>query len=184
MKDSRTGKILWRKFIKKKETLSVYAEGVDWLVSKHFKIEGIVCDGLRGLFQQFGQYKVQMCQFHQIQIVKRYLTEEPELEASKELLSIVKTLCHTDKESFMGLFEQWTDKWSNFIKERSIDKKTGKSRYMHRRLRSAYLSIKRQLEALFACANLRNRLVSVSALSSSTCLVVPWPIPAILMLFT
>lgn len=149
MKDSRTGKILWRKFIKKKETLSDYAEGVDWLVSKHFKIEGIVCDGLRGMFQQFGQYKVQMCQFHQIQIVKRYLTEEPELEASKELLSIVKTLCHTDKESFMGLFEQWTDKWSNFIKERSIDKKTGKSRYMHRRLRSAYLSIKRNMPYLW-----------------------------------
>lgn len=95
MKDSLTGKVLWRKFINGKETLA--------------------------------DYKVQMCQFHQVQIVKRYLTQSPELEASKELLSIAKMLCHTDKESFTGLFEEWCMKWSGFLKERTRDKKTGKS---------------------------------------------------------
>lgn len=91
---------------------------------------------------------VQMCQFHQVQIVKRYLTQSPELEASKELLSIIKMLCHTDKESFMGIFDQWCNKWSNFLKERVRDKRTGKSHYVHRRLRSAYLSIKRNMPYL------------------------------------
>ena len=47
-----------------------------------------------------------MCQFHQLSIVKRYLTQNPELEASIELLNIVKQLCSTDKESFVGMFEQ------------------------------------------------------------------------------
>lgn len=89
-KDSRTKKILWRKFITKKETLADYKEGVDWLEFNGFKIEGLVCDGLRGMFQEFSRYKVQMCQFYQIQIVKRYLTLFPKLEASKELLSIAK----------------------------------------------------------------------------------------------
>jgi hypothetical protein len=106
MKDARTGKILWRKFIFRKETLSDYCQGVDWLLENNFKIEGIVCDGLRGMFQIFSNYRIQMCQFHQVSIVRRYLTLNPELEASVELLNIVKQLCHTDKESFVGIFEQ------------------------------------------------------------------------------
>lgn len=149
MKDSRTGKILWRKFINKKETLLDYKEGLDWLLSNDFKIACIVCDGLRGMFQLFSKYRVQMCQFHQVQIVKRYLTEGPELEASKELLSIIKMLCHTDKESFIYIFEQWCERWSSFLKERTKDKRTGKGHYVHTRLRSAYLSIKRNMRYLW-----------------------------------
>lgn len=145
LKDSRTGKILWRKFIKKKETLSDYKEGIEWLEKHDFKIEGIVCDGLRGMFKMLSNYKVQMCQFHQVQIVRRYLTSRPELEASKELLAIIKTLCHTDKESFISVFEEWTSRWSDFLKERTTDTKTGKSHYKHGRLRSAHLSIKRNM---------------------------------------
>jgi len=40
MKDSRSGKILWRKFIFRKETLSDYCEGGAWLLENGFKIEG------------------------------------------------------------------------------------------------------------------------------------------------
>lgn len=145
MKDSRTKKILWRKFIFRKEKLSDYQEGIDWLRSNSFKIDAIVCDGLRGMFQIFSPYRVQMCQFHQISIVKRYLTQSPELEASIELLTIVKQLCHTDKESFVDMFEQWAD----FLKERRIEPKTGKTRYVHKRLRSAYLSMKRNMPYLW-----------------------------------
>jgi len=90
-----------------------------------------------------------MCQFHQVSIVKRYLTQRPELEASIELLNLVKQLCHTDKERFVVLFEQWIDKWSFFLKERRMDTKTGKTRYVHKRLRSAYLSLKRNMPYLW-----------------------------------
>jgi len=62
-----------------------------------FKIDGIVCDGFRGMFQLFGKYKMQMYQFHQVQIVKRYLTRSSELETSKKLLYIAKLLCHTEQ---------------------------------------------------------------------------------------
>ena len=115
-KDFRTKKILWRKYIFRKETLSDYQEGMDCLLVNGFKIDAIVCDGLRGMFQLFYQYRVQMCQFHQISIVKCYLTQRPELENFIELLNIVKQLCHTDKERFVALFEQWIDKWSFFSK--------------------------------------------------------------------
>jgi len=90
-----------------------------------------------------------MCQFHQISIVRRYLTKQPELEASKELWSVVKTMTHTDKESFIGSFWEWEQKWSDFLKERSVEKKTGKKRYTHARLRSAFLSVKRNMKYLW-----------------------------------
>jgi hypothetical protein len=90
-----------------------------------------------------------MCQYHQLRIVQRYLTRKPELQASIELLAIANSLCHIDKESFIGSFEAWYERWADFLKERTIDKHTGKSYYVHKRLRSAYLSLKRNMPYLW-----------------------------------
>lgn len=147
-KDRRTKRILWRKFVRY-ETLADYKEGVDWLETHGFQIEGIVCDGLRGMFKMLSNYHVQMCQYHQIKIIRRYLTKNPELPASIELQQIVSLLTKTDKESFLGLFLEWVAKWNSFIKEISVDKKTGKTYYVHKRLRSAYLSLKRNMPYLW-----------------------------------
>jgi hypothetical protein len=148
IKDWRTKRILWRKFVRY-ETLADYKEGIDWLESHKFKIEGVVCDGMRGLFQMLSGYRVQMCQYHQLRIVQRYLTRNPELPASIELLAIAKMLTITDKESFTGCFEEWCERWSSFLKERTHDKRTGKTYYAHKRLRSAYLSLKRNMPYLW-----------------------------------
>lgn len=148
-KDACTAKILWRKFIFKRETLTDYQEGVDWLLVNGFRIDGVVCDGLRGMFAMLSKYNVQMCQFHQVKIIKKYLTSKPDIEASKELLSIAKFMHKTDKESFVGLFEEWAARWSDFLKERTKDNKTGKTHYTHSKLRSAYLSLKRNMPYLW-----------------------------------
>ena len=58
-------------------------------------------------------------------------------------------LTNTDKESFVGMFDEWCEKWDGYLKERTTDTETGKSHYTHKRLRSAYLSIKRNLPLLF-----------------------------------
>ena len=42
-----------------------------------FKIYGVVCDGLKGLFNALSDYNVQMCQVHQQRIIQRYLTQKP-----------------------------------------------------------------------------------------------------------
>lgn len=144
IKDTFRNKVLWYKFVRY-ETVSDYLEGVEWLKNNGFKIYGIVCDGLGGLFQALRQYRVQMCQFHQMMIVRRYLTSKPELPAANELLKISNLLTHTDKDSFIGLLNQWYDKWKDFIQERTTDNKTGKSSYTHKRLRSAYLSLQRNM---------------------------------------
>jgi hypothetical protein len=148
IKDARQGDVLWRKYIKQ-ERLADYKEGVEFLENQGFAFDGIVCDGLRGMFQLFGGYKVQMCQFHQVAIIRRYITNNPKLEAGKELKMISKLLTRTDKESFITAFDAWYDKWAEFLRERSKDPITGKSRYVHKRIRSAYLSVKRNLPYLF-----------------------------------
>jgi len=148
IKDKRTKRILWRKFVRY-ETLADYQEGIEWLEIHNYKIEGIVCDGLRGILQLLSGYRVQMCQYHQLRIVQRYLTRDPELPASVELLSIVSMLTNTDKESFIGIFEAWSEKWDVFLKGRTRDSRTGKTHYVHKRLRSAYLSIKGNMPYLW-----------------------------------
>lgn len=147
IKDAIRGKILWHKHVKH-ETITLYLEGIEWLENNGFKVWGIVCDGLKGLFNALSKYNVQMCQVHQQRIIQRYLTSTPELPASIELLELSKLLTKTDKESFIGAFNQWQIKWDAFLKERSSDK-TGKSRYTHQRLRSAYLSLKRNMKWLW-----------------------------------
>ena len=144
-KDAATGKILWRKYIHRKETLLDYTQGISWLLANNFRIRGIVCDGLRGLFKQFSIYKVQVCQYHQIAIVRRYLTRRPELPAGISLLQLVKTLPGSNKEDFIKHFNAWELEWDACIKERKKDRHTGKSYYVHKKLRSAYLSLKRNM---------------------------------------
>ena len=70
-------------------------------------------------------------------------------KSSKELLAIVKLMAKTDKESFIGMFLSWESKWLDFLNERSYEKKTGKKSYTHKRLRSAYLSLKRNMKYLW-----------------------------------
>lgn len=148
MKDNKTKKVIWHKYVDRKEKISDYREGIEWLEEKGFEIDGIACDGLRGIFKEFKRYKIQMCQFHQVQIVRKYLTKQPELEASKELMGIVLLMKNTDKESFVGLYNEWYNKWKKFIDQRRIDER-GKRVYIHKRLRSASLSLRRNMPYLW-----------------------------------
>ena len=150
IKDALRNKILWRKYVRY-ETIKDYLEGVEWLKSQGFKIYGVVIDGMRGLAQALYPIPVQMCQFHQIMIVRRYLTQDPDIEASIELLCLIKEITRMYKESFIGAFEEWyernKDKLNERINDRLIKRKTPP--FMRPRLRSAYLSIKRNMQLLW-----------------------------------
>lgn len=139
--------LLWKYVVY--ETITDYQLGIDWLKSKGYKIVGIVCDGKRGMFKAFKDIPVQMCQFHQLAIVTRYITKNPKLAAGKELRQLSMLLTKTDKESFTGALEEWYKKWKGFLAERTINHETGKWHYTHKRLRSAYRSLKSNLSWLF-----------------------------------
>ena len=53
------------------------------------------------------------------------------------------------KKVLKGALANWHTKWETFLNERTKDAATGKSRYTHRRLRSAYRSLKTNLPWLF-----------------------------------
>lgn len=149
IKDALRKKILWRKYVTH-ETIADYVEGVRWLRSKGFRIYGAVIDGMRGLAQAF-PFPVQLCQFHQMLMVRRYLTQEPELDASRELLELVNNITNMDKESFVGAFGEWYDRNKDVVNERVHDRRIKRKTppYMRPRLRSAYLSIKRNMPLLW-----------------------------------
>ena len=150
IKDALRNKILWHKYVRN-ETIAQYIEGISWLKSQGFKIYGAVIDGMRGLAQALYPIPVQMCQFHQILIIRRYLTQEPDLEASVQLLDLVKSITRMDKESFIGTFNEWYEKYKDVLNERVHDKRIKRNMppYMRPRLRSAYLSLRRNMPLLW-----------------------------------
>lgn len=147
-KDAYTGENLLKYYVKS-ETNQKYKEGIEALINKGFTVAGIVCDGRKGLLNLYPNIPTQMCQFHQTAIIRRYLTKKPKTDAAKELKLLVKLLCKTDKESFVGGLHDWYCKWESYLKERSNNPKTRKTQYAHRKLRSAYNSLKNNMPWLF-----------------------------------
>jgi hypothetical protein len=147
-RDAHIKKNLYWKFLPY-ETIAEYVLGIDKIEANGTEVKAIVCDGRRGVFKAFKDLPLQMCQFHQIQIVKRYLTRNPRLEASQELAEITGKLTRTDEASFKGMLEKWHEKWRYWLKERTINEDTGRWHYTHKRTRSAYYSLIRHIDHLF-----------------------------------
>ena len=147
-KSSFDGVILYKQYVRY-ETNALYLSGIAEIVRRGISVQGIVCDGRQGLFGLFGDIPVQMCQFHQIQIVQRYLTRKPKTQAAIELKKLTLKLTKISKNDFVNNLNQWYLRWSDYLNERSRSSSTGKTFYTHKRLRSAYLSLKRHLPYLF-----------------------------------
>ena len=69
----------------KYETVDEYQYGIEYIISQGCSVSGIVYDGKKGLFSAFPEIPLQMCQFHEKQIITRYLTGSPKLQAGMEL---------------------------------------------------------------------------------------------------
>lgn len=131
------------------ETKEVYAGLRAFIEAKGFTLTAVVLDGRTGISRVFSDIPVQICQFHQLQIVRRKLTLRPETEAGQKLLTLVFTIAHTDEKIFTLSLNEWYGEYKDFIDERTYILGTKRWRYTHRRVRSAYLSLKRNLPFLF-----------------------------------
>jgi len=140
-------KVLTYAFIKS-ETALIYWSLRNTIEQRGFIVLAVVIDGRKGVKKVFADVPVQMCQYHQLMILRHYLTMNPRLEAGVELKIICKDLCGVSRSVFELRFVQWCDKWADFLKERTynIDEKW---RYTHRRLRSARRSLMTNLPCLF-----------------------------------
>lgn len=131
------------------ESVDSYRQGRNHLEERGYTFKAIVLDGRPGVRQLFSDIPIQMCHFHQRQIITRYLTNNPKLAAGIELKKIMITLCRTNEKDFSSAIYNWYQRWSYFLKERTADSLTGKWFYTHKRLRSAYRSLKMNLPYLF-----------------------------------
>jgi len=78
-----------------------------------------------------------------------YTTLNPKLDAGRELFALVRTLPYTNKDSFTDAFVTWCHAWNDFLKERTVDQVTKRTRYTHRSLHAARTSIYQHLPCLF-----------------------------------
>lgn len=133
----------------KSETAAIYQEAKQILEELGFTFDAVVIDGRPGVKAVFNGIPIQICQFHQIKTIHKYLTRRPKLEAAKELRTIALALTEVQEEYFTTLLSQWHEKWKEFLKERTVNPETGKWFYTHKRIRSAYRSLNTNLPYLF-----------------------------------
>ncbi len=145
--DSRTGIPLYMAFVRS-ETVKDYVDAVSSMEERDYSIRGLIIDGKQSLFRTFSEYRVQMCQFHMQQIVRRYLTLSPRMLASRELKELVGRLHKADEADFKRDYQEWKEKWKDTIGHKSLHK-DGKMHYTHQRLRAAMNSLNFYLPYLF-----------------------------------
>ena len=80
------------------ETVALYRQQVVILQKEVLVIQSIICDRRSGgLLQAFPGIPAQMCQFHQIKVIVRYLRKKPKSEAACELRALALTLTDNTK---------------------------------------------------------------------------------------
>jgi len=122
------------------------------LEEKGWEFQAVVVDGRRGFLNVFNDIPVQICQFHQLNQVTKYLTRRPQTEAGRDLRTIALTLAHIDEATFTAALEAWHTRWGDFINLKTVsDFSSGKKKwhYTHKTTRSAYRSLKTNLPHLF-----------------------------------
>lgn len=131
------------------ERVAHYHYGRKILEARGWTFTAAVIDGRRGLANVFKDIPVQMCHFHQIQTVTKYLTKRPRTDAGKDLRKLTLTLTHTDEGTFTRALNAYERKWKHFLNEKTIVLGLNRSQYTHKNVRSALRSLKTNLTNLF-----------------------------------
>ena len=79
--DEEMGEPQYPAFIKN-EIVRDYQAAVCSIEEREYRIKGLTIDGKQTLFSVFSNYKIQMCQYHMKQIIRRYFTAHPEFKAA------------------------------------------------------------------------------------------------------
>lgn len=125
----------------KHETIADYCGAIRSIEQRGYVIKGIIIDGMRSLFGEFANYRLQMCQFHMLQITRRYLTKKPRLMASRELRNLMSSLTNITVQEFCVQYAAWKERWNGTINRRTMSQVSGKSHYTHKKLRTLVNSI-------------------------------------------
>lgn len=108
------------------EKVAHYYYGRKILEERGWTFMAAVVDGRRGLATVFKDIPTQICHFHQMKNVTKYLTRRPETLAGQELRGIILTLPKSNEKEFTRLLSDWHKKMERFHqrKDQSFGNKT------------------------------------------------------------
>ena len=132
-----------------REIMANYHYGRKILEEKGWTFLAAVVDGRRGLTTVFKDIPVQICQFHQMKQVTKYLTRRPETPAGQELRGIMLRLPRSNEKEFTKLLSDWKNDHGEILTDKTYILGTRRWYYTHKKVRSAYLSLERNLPYLF-----------------------------------
>jgi hypothetical protein len=92
----------------------------------------------------FRSVPIQLCHFYLVQNISRYTTKRPKTACGKELRELVLELKASSEEKFTKKYNELKERYKEFLKERNES-----GEFKHKKLRSAFNVIKRQLPYLF-----------------------------------
>ena len=132
-----------------KEVMATYHYGRKILEDRGWVFEAVVVDGRRGMIRVFEGIPIQICQFHQMRTVTKYLTRRPETVEGISLRAIMLTLTRSTEKEFTKLLIDWKKEYSHILTDKTYVTGTKHWYYTHKKTRSAYLSMERNLPHLF-----------------------------------
>jgi hypothetical protein len=136
-----------------KEIMANYHYGRKILENIGWTFLAAVVDGRRGLTTVFKDIPVQICHFHQMKQVTKYLTRRPETLAGQDLRSIMLQLPHSNEKDFTKLLDVWKKDWNEILTDKTYILGTRRWYYTYKKVRSAYFSMERNLPYLFTYLN-------------------------------
>jgi hypothetical protein len=131
------------------ETVSLYVGLKEQLIENGYTIRSVTADGFSGIQSAFSGIPYQMCHVHMERLVTRGTTRNPQTEAGRVLLALVRTLHTTDSHTFNHRLDAYITKYRDFLNEKTTHPFTGEMYWTHKELRSALLSLIRHRKYLF-----------------------------------
>lgn len=143
--------IYWREIISEnKQVVLDSLKTLDAICIKgylSFTIDGK--PGIRHLLEQeYLNIPIQYCLFHQKATIRRYNTLRPKTECGKAMNNLIKRLSSCFEIEFTTVFKVLKIIFHNFLKERNE-----KNEFKHKRIRSAFNSLNRNIPWLFTYQN-------------------------------
>jgi len=132
-----------------KEVMATYHYGRKILEDRGWVFTAVVVDGRRGMLKVFEGMPIQVCHFHQMRTVTKYLTRKPETLAGQDLRTIMLQLPKSTETTFIALLAQWKKDYPHILTDKTYITGTKRWYYTHKKTRSAYLSMERNLSHLF-----------------------------------
>ena len=114
--------LFWQEIVT--ESIREYEVCLNQLDAMDYSFSAFVVDGRPGvrqlLMRKHPGTSIQLCQFHQIQIVKRYIPIRAKTEAGKELRKIALGLTKMHEAEFERVLNTWHTQYGDFLKEKTL----------------------------------------------------------------